>query len=418
MLSPAQNFLLRPDVDRIQAEKTKRLLGAVAGFGYMPAEDRSLYELYRAYRNNGGIPDLLFDAGLSVNYNLVHSSEFLTTSGWSKYAAGGTTVQANITLAAADNVMTIGSDPTSGATWNFFGMSQSSLTFVAGQSYTFSGIITTTIPNFILNILTNAAIIPTQVITFLTPGTHNFSVTATALTSGTTTLYYRTPSGSGSATQVTFSLSKVQIAITTNTYRPRSDATVVKPLNLGTVGASGDGTFVNGTSANMIVNDPTSGLAYEFVAASSQFHQTSFTYNTSTLTLMSWIKRNAFGNKGIWGSAVNGVEVRLDATARLSLVRRGAAVIAVGTTVIPQSVWTHVAVTFDAGAFNLFVNGVSEASGTTATTFTANTLVYGQSGATSNFMDGELDLGAYHSKGLSPEQIANIYNTQKSKFGL
>jgi hypothetical protein len=90
----------------------------------------------------------------------------------------------------------------------------------------------------------------------------------------------------------------------------------------------------------------------------------------------------------------------------------------VGTTVVPQSVWTHVAVTFDSGAFNLFVNGVSEASGTTATTFTANTLVYGQSGATSNFMDGDLDLGSYHSTKLSPQQIANIYNSQKSKFGL
>jgi len=53
----------------------------VAGYGYpfTGNERQRLSQLYNLYNNNGGIPDLLFDAGLSVNYNLFTATATLST---------------------------------------------------------------------------------------------------------------------------------------------------------------------------------------------------------------------------------------------------------------------------------------------------------------------------------------------------
>jgi hypothetical protein len=222
----------------------------VAGYGYQP-EVGPLSRLLKNYKDNGGIPDLLFDAGLSVNYNLFTATATLSTQ--------------TVTLRVGTFTFGFVSGAGSITSSNGIGIATGHGSATAGSNIT---------------------------ITVTVAGTFTFTV-----------------SGAVNSAQL-------NVGSTLLSYRARTDATAVKPLNLGTLGASGDGTFVNGTALDFFSNDATAGNIINFNSASTLVIPTTY----SSFSQMNNGVRISFWRKsGINANARIVTNSNFDANSRLEI---------------------------------------------------------------------------------------------------
>jgi hypothetical protein len=379
-----------------------------------------LSRLLKNYKDNGGIPDLLYDAGLSVNYNLVSRSSQLDQ--WS--AGPNTTKDGFVTAPDGTNTAYQLTNTFSGSAFYYRDLSTNIL---ANTQYTLSFWHRSPVGGTSLNV---------QIRLFGTPNTTN----TFSFTSSTTWTYYTFTFTTGNTASLTGSqlhIIRPDFAHTAQIWNPQIvlgatdrayrglDGSTVKPLNLGKDGLSGDGTFVNGSNANMLFSDPVSGLAYNFVSASSQrISTTTFAQPTDNFTVMSWIKPTSVATlQGIIGAASDsGFSMRVNSTSKLNFSRVGGTSQSIDSTAsLTANTWQHVAVSRAGTDVRLYINGVLDTTFTTYTdTLTSQNYAIGctRVSAFAEGFNGCIDRIALENSVLTDTQIANIFNSQKSQYGL
>jgi MSHA biogenesis protein MshQ len=97
-----------------------------------------------------------------------------------------------------------------------------------------------------------------------------------------------------------------------------------------------------------------------------------------------------------------------------------------GSTTLSTNTWYHVCVTWDMANFNLYLNGVSDATAVSATTFLDSTSkilgiggrasIYGSGGGT-NYFNGKLDAVSIFNYALSSSQVTTLYGSSSTGIG-
>jgi hypothetical protein len=224
---------------------------AAYGYQFTPTEYSKLTTLLAAYKNNGGVADLLYDASLSVNYNRLYNTEFSQNStGWNPYVNGGTGTNPLVTAVGGElQVVTQG-------TYSFSGVVQNGVPIEANKNYILSGTARGSLASWSLAYYLGSANNPNgAVILGNTNQTFSFNILSTS--TGNIDLYLRT----NTVGPLTFWLDNLQLTdadsgqVISLNQRNRTDNTPVKVLNLGSAGANGDGTFVNGNAGSMNVRE-------------------------------------------------------------------------------------------------------------------------------------------------------------------
>jgi hypothetical protein len=218
----------------------------VSGYGYTP-EKLKLEKLIKTYKQNGGVSEILYDGDLSVNYNHLYNTSFgSNTTGWSPYVNGGTVTNPAVTVDNGEmRIDTAG-------TYVWSGVVQSLIAIVANRIYTLTGFARGSIASWSLNYYLSTSNNPNGGVV-MSNTRQPFSFTFLAGT-GVPDLFLRTNS-----VMSTFWLDDIQLTDTATgqsvflNFRSRTDNTTVKILNLGSAGASGDGTFVNENAHTMTV---------------------------------------------------------------------------------------------------------------------------------------------------------------------
>lgn len=163
-----------------------------------------------------------------------------------------------------------------------------------------------------------------------------------------------------------------------------------KVFNLGTAGASGDGTMTNGQVSSMTAGSDLNKY-FSFTSASSQSIQT--TYPTQkTGTWFSVLRPSAAAaERVVFGTSGNAATVlQVTNLQRLQLERAFQAAIATSTASFSTSTWNTFGFSFNSGtdyALNLNLN--ADATGTTTDSYVARNLRIGEKIGTS-FYDGSI----------------------------
>ena len=326
----------------------------VAGYGYpfTGSERQRLSQLYNVYNNNGGIPDLLFDAGLSVNYNLFTATATLSTQ--------------TITL------------PVGTFTFGFLSGAGSIVSSNGTGTATGHG---------------TATVGVNRTITVTVTGTFTFTV-------------------SGAVNQAQLNVGGTLLA-----YRERTDTTAVKSLNLGSAGAINDGTNTLGTTTSLLDNS----LAELFGAANILYSDTGYTLPaTGPLTIGFWFRAtSAAGTQYFFsGATATGTLSLRIGTSKVQFLSAAVSVIASSVATLVAGAWYHVTLSIDSGKnWILYVNGVTDSSGTTALTFNANTLRFGARNTGLEPYTGSMNGRFAVNRVMTATQIANIFNSQKAQYG-
>jgi hypothetical protein len=425
-------LLLQDDLVAGRVSSAFNRVSQVAGYGYQPEVGR-LSRLLKNYKDNGGIPDLLFDAGLSVNYNLLTNTSFDSNILlWNQYVNGGTGT--NPVLSWDNGELKI--EPQ--GTYTHSGVSQGGIAVIAGARYIITGTARGTLASWNLSIFFSGGLGASTNIT-MDNTTKSFTFAYDNSTAGTGIIYFRTNTAGLAAFWID-NLQFTQVTTGSSTplpYRPRADATAVKPLNLGTLGASGDGTYVNGTNANMLSSDVTAGLVLNFNSVLNQ--QITTTYSTFS-------QMNSGVHIGFWKKSPTNANARImtnsnfDANSRIEINEFGGFVrfrIMSSSTAYYQAegsggnaftpnvwerwdfVWNG---TLSAASLIVYRNGVALATtNTTVGSPTAitdgGTLAIGANVNGSNPYSGVLDKALFEIGSKNATQIANIFNSQKSQYG-
>jgi hypothetical protein len=430
-------LLLEDDLVAGRVSSAFNRVSQVAGYGYQPEVGR-LSRLLKNYKDNGGIPDLLFDAGLSVNYNLVAGSSLITgANGWS-FGTNATNIGAV-------------TDPLGGNTARALSLTSAGFAFVhrninllPNTTYTASvWCRSNTPPAFQSRI----EIRENNGITFYQTQQTSFTLTTAwqrisfTFTTGATTSF-----SANSQFHITRpdSIYTVEVALpqivigNDQSYRPRTDATAVKPLNLGTLGASGDGTLVNGTVGDMLSSDVTAGLVLNFNSALNQRITTTystFSQMNSGVHIGFWKKSPTNANARIMTNSNFDANSRIEINefggfARFRIMSSSTAYYQAegsGANAFTPNVWERWdfvwSGTLSAASLIVYRNAVAlSTTNTTVGSPTAitdgGTLTVGANVNGSNPYNGVLDKTIFEIGSKSATQIANIYNSQKAQYGL
>ena len=380
-----------------------------AGYGYT-LNKSELNQKLKIYKNNGGIPELLHDASMSVNYNGVINTEFDTnTNNWNAYVNGGS---ATLPLISAVNGE-IKIEPQ--GTYTFAGISQSGIQLEAGQSYVLTGKVRGSLPSWQFAFYHSALNNPSGTVT-KNNQTTDFSFTYTSTSTNPETLFLRSSTPGLDA----FYITNIQLAKVATTYRQRRGATTVKSLNIGTAGASGDAQYVNGNNMNMLAVDATSGLTNILSTASSQGQVTSYIPNINTLTFMGWVKPTDIKNQVLfWNNqtGANRLSLQLMNNGKLGVYNNNTVAIAGGNSYVINQ-WQHVALVKNGNQHDLFLNGGSVLSSVISSTAVAGLgLVMGADTSNADYINGNIDMLSAHNIALTLTQIQNIFNAQRTKYG-
>jgi hypothetical protein len=80
--------------------------------------------------------------------------------------------------------------------------------------------------------------------------------------------------------------------------------------------------------------------------------------------------------------------------------------------------WLHLALTKSGNDFKLFCNGIERLATTVTSTASNGNLIIGGDTARSDYINGRIDNVSVHETTLTATQVLNIFNAQKSRFGL
>jgi hypothetical protein len=283
------------------------------------------------------------------------------------------------------------------------------------------------------NLFTATAVLSTQTVT-LAIGTYTFwfasgagSITSSngtgtasnhgAVSEGGTRTITVTVAGSFTFT-VSGAVNNAQLEIgsSATVYNLRVDTTALKLNNLVN-DATGDGTFVNGTPANMTVVDATAGEVLNYVSASSQgVTLANSTYYTS-YTVLIWVKVNNLASNRVpfvKGSARDRIVLQTDGAIRVNSATGGTTS---ATGQVVANTWVHIAVTMTTTNTETFKNGVSVISGAITRVVESTDPYYLVNSALAP-LDGLIGESTLVSQVLTPTQILAIYNIQKARYGL
>lgn len=394
----------------------KNTIRNVAGYGFLltGSETNKLNKLIQTYKFNGGVPQLLHLANYSVNYNLLYNTNFENnTTGWSGYANGGASIPAQVSI---DNGR-LKVVPQSTYTWA--GVSQVSVSIVAGESYVLSGEVEGSQASWNLHFLLDShsgSIVRSNT-------NQSFSFAFTAVSTVTTTLYFRTNTSSLAYFLLdNLQLTEVKTGITIPlTYRARTANTAVKSLNIGSIGASGDFSFVAGTPANMLTTNTQTGLSYNFNSTLSQAFDTTINQYTTAVTFMTWMKKSTDGNYQFFaGNGSGAMGFWVTSTNRFAISRSYQSDFFIGSNfTVPNNVWQHIAFTYNAATntFNIYQNGVLVESTVSSQTWTPRLLQIGNN-ANGSYPNWVQDNISYANTVLAQAQISNIFNSQRNRFGI
>lgn len=387
-------------------------ISQVSGYGYSfsDSEKNLLDSRLKLFKNNGGLPDWYLHPSLSVNRNLLQSSQPLV--------AGGL-VSNGATLGTPDAdgwcLLTDGNLASSGffQTLNILPLIPYTISFEVkpGTANSFRAFIEETV-GFV-------KFIDSGLVTGVPAGGQRYSYTATNASNNSSRFLICVGTLAG-VNEGTLSIRHLQVEAggVVTRYTLRSDNTVVKVLNLGTKNALGDSSYVNGTSRNRQGFDATTGRTIKTASASSQSLLSDITDYYNDFTFLQWYKP---------ASAVAGRAFRKGTdTDRLSYLADGTLQFNGGT----GSVNSNPGV-ITTGAWQLLAFSVTNVIGTifkngSQLTPIANTLSARSGGAVQpyslsgpdTFLDGGMGETIMIPTNLTPAQHNAIFQAMRSTYGI
>ena len=216
------------------------------------------------------------------------------------------------------------------------------------------------------------------------------------------TLYYAAP--------------QIEIGSTATTYQARLNNTALLLNNL-VDNALGDGTMANGVSSTMTVIDATAGRVLNYNNALSQGVSTSLIAYVPNLTFIVWTKStNLSANRVVFGKTITDGRLIINTNGAIRLTSSSSLV--TGASEVVAGAWVCIAYTSTgAGATVIYKNGASVLSGTLPRA--VNDIESYQLGETADgpFL-GQIGEATFFNTILTDSQILDIYNIQKSRYGL
>lgn len=241
------------------------------------------------------------------------------------------------------------------------------------------------------------------------------SVTVTTGASDTFAVF-QFPYDVGASATIEVAAPQVEIGATAGNYNARIDSTICKANNLVS-NASGDGTFVNGTTANMVVSDTTAGRVLNFDSSLSQGLTTGVTTVYNGYTVVFWVNCSSLSATLVPFRKGGGVKDRLvfetSGAVRFSGVTGGSGTSSTGQVV--AGTWAMWTVTASTNA-TVYKNSTQLVTGATTYSSSSDPLYISNSADIPFF--GKIGEVLFFSSVLTSDQITAIYNLQKSRYGL
>ena len=185
----------------------------------------------------------------------------------------------------------------------------------------------------------------------------------------------------------------------------------------GNIGTLTDGPTFSSLNGGVIVFDGTDdqidcGSSDDFAFGTGDF-TIEFWCNPDTLTTDDINAMLAMSSGGIadenWQFRYNSSKVRWIYSSTSNIT---------SSSTVSAGEWTHVVATRSGTALTLYINAVSEATGTSSADLSDNgTLRIGCSRAQSNFFDGKIsNVKLYKGKGLTAAEVLQNYNALKGRY--
>lgn len=394
-------------------------IASVSDYGYTLTEAQLSYldASFKMFKANGGIPKMWHYGNISNNKNLVGASEDFSNAAWSKLdtttITGTTTIN---TPAINDGVL---QQITTG---------QSNANRKVHMSAVLSGTPGETI-DLVIRDGAGGAGYTLRVTLTATPTRYTFNHTFAPGDNATAIAFYiRRLTG---ATATSFVATQIQCGLGDFTrYYARYNSTSIQSFNLGSAGALGDGTFVNGTSASMSDILPSGELVYKANRASNQYIQSSNLFGGDANTpvfLFAFCSRASTVNGSITGyggaSSPNALlrQYRDTSSPPQPVVTLDTNIINPFTSGDPgNNTWFSLAMTHPGGtglmkAYSYGVENVSKisVSKADATSARVNPIHNG-----AGYMDGLATHMIYDDTLRTESEVNNIYNYFKNTVGL
>jgi hypothetical protein len=170
-----------------------------------------------------------------------------------------------------------------------------------------------------------------------------------------------------------------------------------------TFNSANGGSFVfDGVDDCVVVNSNASILSKVSYTKIAWFNITSYLYNI--------ISGGNGGEHAFW----------LAGTSNLRAGHNGSWSTVVSTTTLALNTWYFGAVTFNTTTgWVLYVNGIQESTSISTTTFNGTQeILIGAYGTGGNVFSGKIAMATVYNKILTPQEVQQNYNSQKSRFGL
>jgi hypothetical protein len=189
--------------------------------------------------------------------------------------------------------------------------------------------------------------------------------------------------------------------------------------------ATGDTSSGSGTTLGLLFSALTDKIDFS--------NLTSLNFTTTPISIAAWIYPISFGG-GSQGRIVDkfkttfpqtGYALWIDNSIGVNSLRFGTG-FSVSTTIatinnsITLNTWQHVAVTYAGTSCTFYVNGASVGSSSSITNPSSgsNSLIIGNNSSGTNNFDGKIDFVKIYNASLSARDIADLYNSTRSRYGL
>jgi hypothetical protein len=197
------------------------------------------------------------------------------------------------------------------------------------------------------------------------------------------------------------------------------NATQSSTYNLGTSAAVLDSAFILGNSATMTEN--LNNKVYKLDATTNQYIETNNTtlINCDSFTFSIFFKINDTTQRTLFVADVFAPRIAYNSNQAVELYWNTTLASSAALTFAPN-IWHSVTIVSDGTSYFIYKNGnllTSAATSTLGVTNNQRIAIGKVSGSAANF-SGNIDNITYYNTGLTQQQILNIYNQQKSRFGL
>lgn len=188
--------------------------------------------------------------------------------------------------------------------------------------------------------------------------------------------------------------------------------------NLGS--SSAISTYVNGDNSTMRATDPQAGLVGAYATVSQQRVNTNYVNNVANLTWQGWVKVTNIKNQVLlWNSASNNTRLSLQLMNNQNLGFWNNNIITQTSGFNYQTnVWFHLCLTKSGDNFKIYCNSIERLSTTITSTASNGSVIIGADTANADYINGNIENVSVHEVALTQQQITNIFNAQKARFGL